>query len=96
MARARQAAPLSALDERFADVDTPFQLSTQSPVVAGPRLTRKGDMPGWLLAVKNAGVNPDFFRIETRGVSGVRERVRRVALISFRLLMHVSRYSLAN
>jgi len=24
-----------------------------------------GDMPDWLLAAKNAGVNPDFFRIET-------------------------------
>ncbi|BCZ85259.1 H-NS family nucleoid-associated regulatory protein [Paraburkholderia terrae] len=23
-----------------------------------------GDMPDWLLAAKNAGVNPDFFRIE--------------------------------
>ncbi|AUT76718.1 H-NS family nucleoid-associated regulatory protein [Paraburkholderia hospita] len=25
-----------------------------------------GDMPDWLVAAKNAGVNPDFFRIETR------------------------------
>ncbi|AUT66281.1 H-NS family nucleoid-associated regulatory protein [Paraburkholderia terrae] len=24
-----------------------------------------GDMPDWLLAARNAGVNPDFFRIET-------------------------------
>ena len=23
-----------------------------------------GDMPDWLIAAKNAGVNPDFFRIE--------------------------------
>ncbi|CAG9255275.1 H-NS family nucleoid-associated regulatory protein [Paraburkholderia caribensis] len=23
-----------------------------------------GDMPDWLVAAKNAGVNPDFFRIE--------------------------------
>ncbi|EIM99215.1 hypothetical protein WQE_20246 [Paraburkholderia hospita] len=25
----------------------------------------RGDMPDWLLAAKNAGVNPEFFRIET-------------------------------
>ncbi|MPW21764.1 conserved hypothetical protein [Paraburkholderia piptadeniae] len=25
-----------------------------------------GDMPDWLLAAKNAGVSPEFFRIETR------------------------------
>jgi DNA-binding protein H-NS len=27
-----------------------------------------GDMPDWLLAAKHAGVDPDFFRIETKPV----------------------------
>ena len=31
----------------------------------GNEWSGKGEMPDWLRVAKNAGVNPDFFRIET-------------------------------
>lgn len=32
--------------------------------VTGHASNGQGEMPDWLRAAKNAGVNPDFFRIE--------------------------------
>jgi DNA-binding protein H-NS len=34
------------------------------------------DMPDWIRAAKNAGVNPDFFRIESRLLAPTSEEVR--------------------